>query len=750
MMRRWSFAQRVGIGLSACILAGLVLLITLVFALTSLVGADDAGTRESSEAVRKVARLREAFADKVLHARTYAQTGEAASLRAREVARGTFVATVEQLAHADLPLDAQARLADLREAEALHEARHQEMNLRRATTPDAELQWWAQQNVGPARVKVEHQLTALAEALQAGLVERLRQSQERARGALRLILVTALLGLLGVGAVAFLLRRSLQPLYRRYLQSEKRLRLLMEGVQDYALCFLDREGRVSGWSAGAERVTGWSRSEAEGQGAGLLYPQEALAEGLPQAHRERAEREGRLLAEGWRVRRDGSRFWAEMLLTALRDERGQLQGFAEVTRDITERRRAERMQALFAEAGRVLGSSTEREVLAHALVTLCVPAVADACVLLLPGEDGLVRAHALAHPEPEGGRLLWDVLGRPQPGGHGPARVVETGRAELLPELDAERLPRELREGAYGELARALHVRSCLTVPLLVGPRVLGALCLLSTQPHRRYGAVDQALLEELAARAALALDNAWLLSQAQGALEFIGVAAHDLGNPLQSLQLRLRRLRTLADGQEPRVRDGLALAEHETRRLGQMVRNLLDLSRLSTGRRTLETEELDLAGLVREVVERHAEQAQLTGCALSLHAEGPVPGRWDRLRLERVITNLLTNALKFGPGQPVEVRVETTATLARLVVRDRGIGIAPEAQQRIFGRFERVHGGRAQAGFGLGLYIVRQLVEAHGGSIRVRSELGQGAEFTVELPLEPLPAPQATAEIRA
>ncbi len=747
MMPRWSFAQRVGLGLSACILAGLVLLLTLLFALTSLAGDDEAGTRASSEAVLELEVLRRTFADKVAHARQHAQTGVPADLEAREAARGDFLASVQRLERSSLPEPTQVLVRRLAEAESLHEAAHQEMTLRRATMPDQELLWWAQQNVAPARLEVEHQLTALSEALQTRLAEQLRQSQEGARGALRLILVTALVGLLGVGALAFLLRRSLVPLYRNSVQSEKRLRLLMEGVQDYALCFLDREGRVSGWSAGAERMMGWTREEVAGRDSALQHAPEDVTGGLPQAHRERAEREGRLRAEGWRVRRDGSRFWAETLLTALRDEHGRLQGFAEVTRDITERRRVERMQSLFAEAGRAMAASTDREVLAHALVQLCVPSVADACVLLLPTEDGQVRPHAVAHPQPEGERLLRELLGRAE---GGPGRVVETGRAELLPEVDLERLPRELREAAHGELLRVLGARSCLGVPLTVGTRVLGALWLVSTQPHRRYGGVDQALVEELAARAALALDNAWLLAQAQGALEFIGVAAHDLGNPLQSLQLRLRRLRGLLQGQEPKVRDGLALAEHETRRLGQLVRNLLDLSRLSAGRLTLETEEVDLATLAREVVERHAEQAQLAGCALSLHAAAAVPGRWDRLRLDRVVTNLLTNALKFSPGQPVEVHVASTEAGARLVVRDRGIGIAPEAQQRIFGRFERVHGGRAQAGFGLGLYIVRQLIEAHGGSIRVQSQLGEGAEFIVELPREPLPAPRSSPEVRA
>lgn len=742
MMRRFSFAQRVGVGLSACILAGLVLLSTLVFAVTSLVASPGADTGETSNLLLEVERMRRTLAEKVAHERGHALSGAAADWEAREASRASFQASLEGLRRGTpLPEDTRALLAHLAEAEQLHEDASHEMRLRKAANmPLPELQWWAEQNVAPARREVERTLTELAELTRARMADRLRHSQETARGSQRLLLFTGLVGLLGVVALALLLRRSVVPLYRRALESEKRLRLLMEGVHDYALCFLDEGGRIAGWSAGAERMTGYLGPDILGHDADVLHPAEAVAAGLPDAHRERAEREGRLLAEGWRTRRDGTRFWAEMLLTALRDEAGRLQGFAEVTRDITERRRVDRMQALFAEAGRVLASPADAEALAQSLTALCVPAMADACVLFMPGEDGTVRPRAVAHAESQARQRLWELfLRRPATGEPGPARVAQTGRAELLSQVDLRRLPRELRDGLHGELLRTFDVRSCLTVPLTVGSRVLGALCLLSTQHHRRYSGVDLAFMEELAGRAALALDNARLLAETQGALELIGVAAHDLGNPLWSLQLRLRRLRGYADGHDARVREGLTLAEHETRRLGQLVHNMLDLSRLSAGRLALEAEPVDLAQLAREVVERHSEQAHAAGCALTLHADAAVPGRWDKQRLDRVVTNLLSNALKFGRGQPVEVRVHAAEGLARLTVRDRGIGIAPEAQQRVFARFERVHqGARSYAGFGLGLYIVRQLVEAHGGAIHLQSQLGEGAQFTVELPCEP------------
>lgn len=230
-----------------------------------------------------------------------------------------------------------------------------------------------------------------------------------------------------------------------------------------------------------------------------------------------------------------------------------------------------------------------------------------------------------------------------------------------------------------------------------------------------------------------LAQENARLRAQVQGAFELVGVAAHDLGNPLLALQLRLQRLRTQMR-QDARAQEGLALVEREARRMGLLVHELLDLSRLSAGKLPLDLEELDLAALAREVAERFSDQATAAGSSLVVHAEGPVRGRWDRQRLDRVATNLLSNALKFGQGQPIEVHVLAEGGRARLAVKDKGVGLPSHAQERLFGRFERL-GDTGRPGSGLGLYIVHQLVQAHGGTIHVSSLPGHGATFTIELP---------------
>ncbi len=149
----------------------------------------------------------------------------------------------------------------------------------------------------------------------------------------------------------------------------------------------------------------------------------------------------------------------------------------------------------------------------------------------------------------------------------------------------------------------------------------------------------------------------------------------------------------------------------------------------------SIEAEEVDLAKLVRDLVERTGEDLERAGCTLKIDADVPVVGRWDPFRLDQIVTNLLSNAVKYGHGKPIEVKVEASGDVARLSVTDHGIGIAPSNQARIFGRFERAVSERHFGGFGLGLWIVRQIIESHGGAIRVSSEPGQGSTFTVELP---------------
>jgi PAS domain S-box-containing protein len=220
---------------------------------------------------------------------------------------------------------------------------------------------------------------------------------------------------------------------------------------------------------------------------------------------------------------------------------------------------------------------------------------------------------------------------------------------------------------------------------------------------------------------------------------EFLSIASHELRTPLTALKLRVQGLQRNAklDGD---VRERLDSVGRQTLRLERLISDLLDVSRITTGHLTLDTENFDLLDAAREVIDRMTERAVAQNCEVRLTGEGDAHGTWDRVRIEQVITNLLDNALRHGAGHPVSVQLERREDAVAFAVVDQGSGIAASDLSRIFERFERAEGQRGSDGLGMGLYIARQIVEAHGGKIHAESAPARGAAFHVVLPLAPTP----------
>ncbi|HVL68244.1 MAG TPA: ATP-binding protein [Vicinamibacterales bacterium] len=234
---------------------------------------------------------------------------------------------------------------------------------------------------------------------------------------------------------------------------------------------------------------------------------------------------------------------------------------------------------------------------------------------------------------------------------------------------------------------------------------------------------------------------------------DFLSIASHELRTPLTPVRYQVHMLKqALETGRidADQLSHRVAGIEKQLDRLERLIEQLLDVSRITVGRLELQLERIDLAALAREVVARMQPEFARVGSAVSLDAPGPVYGRWDILRIEQVLTNLLSNAVKYGGGQPVEVAVRQSADRAILTVRDHGVGIAAEDRTRIFERFERVSSVRHYSGFGLGLWIVRQVLDAHRATIEVDSEPGRGTLFTVVLPLNPPVVEAASTPDRA
>lgn len=222
---------------------------------------------------------------------------------------------------------------------------------------------------------------------------------------------------------------------------------------------------------------------------------------------------------------------------------------------------------------------------------------------------------------------------------------------------------------------------------------------------------------------------------------EFISVASHELKTPLTSLKLQtqLNRRQLEKSGGVPNSEYVTRLVEVTSRqveRLGRLVEDMLDVSRINTGRLKLEKETVNLSELVRELAERMTTQLSSAGITVQLEVEDHIVGVWDRYRLEQVLSNLLTNAIRYAPGKPVKITAQLDGSEAVVTVADQGPGIAPENRERIFSRFERAANSKNIDGLGLGLYICRQILESHGGSIRVESAEGGGALFVIRIPL--------------
>jgi len=220
---------------------------------------------------------------------------------------------------------------------------------------------------------------------------------------------------------------------------------------------------------------------------------------------------------------------------------------------------------------------------------------------------------------------------------------------------------------------------------------------------------------------------------------DFLSVASHELRTPLTSLKLEVANLSRIArrDGTDsaPRLIAKVEKIDSQAARLHRLIDELLDVSRIAAGRLELHVEAVDLAQIVNEVGTRFSDEAARVGSTLNIHAPGSVVGRWDKSRLDQVVTNLVSNAIKYGDCKPIDLTLEAEDDRAVVTIRDRGLGIAQHDHERIFGRFERAASTRHYGGIGLGLWIVKQIIDALGGTVTVESTPGTGSTFTVELP---------------
>ncbi len=405
-------------------------------------------------------------------------------------------------------------------------------------------------------------------------------------------------------------------------------------------------------------------------------------------------------------------------------------------------RHARRVEVL-AEASKAFSQvALDLEAALRTSARLIAESVGDGCaIFLLSADSRELTTPALHHADPAAEEALRHLLGQPvraedSSGG----QVALSGKPLLIPKVDLQSFRGSVAPQHWPLIERA-PLQSLLIVPLRVRQKTLGSLAVARYQPDHPYTEEDQGFVQELGDRAAVAIEDARLFHETREAIalrdNFISIASHELRTPLTALQLQIESLHALIlSGQVTGEQAGrkASLAKRQTERIGRLIDGLLDVSRLTSGQFVLNLEEVDLFLLARETAERFDVEARRAGCSLKVSGVG-VRGQWDRMRLEQVLSNLLSNAIKYATGAPIDVTVEDTGDgRGRLVVRDGGAGIAAEDADRIFGRFERAVSPGHYGGLGLGLFVSRQIVEAHGGSITVQSEPGKGSSFVVTL----------------
>lgn len=519
-------------------------------------------------------------------------------------------------------------------------------------------------------------------------------------------------------------------------QSEPSFRLLVESVRDYAIFMLDPRGIVLSWNAGAERFNGYCADEIIGQHFSRFYPREALDRGLPQHELDVASEVGSFEDEGWRVRKDGSQFWANVVITALRGHRGELIGFAKVARDLSQRRSHEE----------ALRRSEER-------FRLLVEGVSD-CAIFMLDVNGKVANWNVGAQRIKG-YFPDEIIGRHFSIFY-PPDVKDSGWPDH--ELAVAAAKGSFLDEGWRVRKDGTMLWANVTITALRDDagRLIGfAKLTRDLTERRRTEAVELASREreeilEAERSARISAQRATRIKD-----DFLATLSHELRTPLSAILGWTQVLLRPAAAVDPQgVKRAIEVIDRNARAQVRLIDDLLDLSRIMTGKIRLDLQQISILDVVQTALDSAKPAADAKGiCVQAMLDPAPSIVSADSGRLQQVVWNLLTNAIKFTPrGGRIEVRLQRTEAQVEVSVSDTGIGIPASFLPQVFDRFSQRESSttRSFGGLGLGLAIAKQLVELHGGSIRATSPgEDQGATFVVQLPLSVVQLGEEDAERR-
>ena len=505
---------------------------------------------------------------------------------------------------------------------------------------------------------------------------------------------------------------------------------------------------ILNFNKGAEEVFGFASPEIIGQHINTLIPHR-FRDGHSAHVRAfaRSEVPARRMGERRQIsglRKNGEEFPAEASISQLKVGGRRL--FTVVLRDITERKRAADAQSLLASAGEILASSLDTEVTLSSVARLIVPQLADWCVLYVVSENGDVIRQAIAHRDERTERgLVEQSLHRPVRNQQHPVfRVMESRRPLTLHEVTAPDFAAMSENADHERALRETGAHSGMIVPMVARNELVGAIALF-TSSRNRFDDDDVALAHEIARRAALALDNARLYRKAQSAIEarddVLAVVSHDLGNPLSAIRIGTSLLLSGLSEQERETGGWKHIVgiRNSAEQMERLIKDLLEVKRIEAGQLSVERAKVNAVLLVNEAVELLSPIAEGKNIRLrpALPAELP-PIYADRERILQAFSNLVGNAVKFTPPEgEVVISARDGGDYVQFSVTDTGHGISAEDLPHVFDRYWQAKARRRERqGIGLGLVIVKGIVEAHAGNVNAESTPGQGSRFSFAIPL--------------
>ncbi len=541
------------------------------------------------------------------------------------------------------------------------------------------------------------------------------------------------LAISAIGAWLASTRRQARGSLESLKESEERYRLLVESVKDYSIFTVSPDGRVSDWNAGAERLFGYGEDEIVGESVSVTFTPEDVRQGAPERELEVALDEGRGEDERWHVRKDGSRFWASGFVRPIWDEAGNLRGFVKVARDVTERKRMEDAQRFLARAGETLASSLDYRATLSGVADLAVPDLADWCAVDVVGEDGSLERLAVAHQDPEKVRLAYELQERYPSDPEAPRgvhHVLRTGQPEMMSEIPVELLDQAAQNEEHREIIGKLGLRSYMVVPLIARGKTLGAISLVTAESGRMYGEADLRLAEELARRAALAVDNARLYEDAQKEITY-RERAEEAMREIRVAE-RNRMARELHDGvlqdlsyaaagiEVTKVKaEGTGLEEELEREMEDVRRAVGDLREAIYDLRSYSHHNQSASQLLESLVELNRSRSPEIDLELSVDR-----GFFDRLseregmELLRIVQEALTNVRRHSGARNARVALRVEGDRLVAEVSDNGTGFDPEAPP------------------GVGFRSMLERVQALGGELDVQSEPRRGTRVLVRIPI--------------